>query len=102
MITSPIKNWRRQKISKQFLGKVGKISTWTQIFSAGDDHKTYSPYIVAIVEFEDGIRAYGQLVDVNISNIDSLKDSLVKGVLRKLQEPSKDDIVTYGLKFAML
>ena len=98
-MTSSIKNWRRQKISKQFLGKIGKIVTWTQIFSAGNDHKTYSPYFVAMVEFTDGSKAYGQLVD--IPNDRPQTGAAVKGVLRKLQEPTKDEIVTYGLKFVI-
>lgn len=100
MITSSIKNWRRQKISKQFLGKVGRIVTWTQIFSAGNDHKTYSPYFVGMIEFTDGTKAYGQIVD--LQNTNPKTGASVKGVLRKLQEPTKDEIVTYGLKFQII
>ena len=100
MVTSSIKNWRRQKISKQFLGKIGKIVTWTQVFSAGNDHKTYSPYFVVMVEFTDGGKAYGQLVDMQ--NNKPKTGAIVKGVLRKLQEPTKEEILTYGLKFVVI
>ena len=100
MITSPIKNWRRQKVSKQFLGKIGKIVTWTKIFSPGNDHKNYSPYLVSMVEFEDGEKTYGQLVDTISENIHA--GAQVEGVLRKLQEPTKNEIITYGVKFRLI
>lgn len=97
---SPVKIWRRQKVIRKLLGKVGKIVTWTNIMVPSADFKEYAPYPVVLVEFPDAKRAFGQLVDHQ-------KDDLFVGkkvicVLRKVRKPTDDGVIAYGLKFRPL
>jgi uncharacterized OB-fold protein len=98
---SPVKIWRRQKKIRSLLGKKGKVVTWTRIFVAGEEFKKYVPYIVAMVEFADGERAMGQLVDVDVQK--DIKPGLrVQSILRKVREVESDDVIAYGIKFKAL
>ena len=97
---SPVKVWRRQKHIRQFLGKKGKVLSWTKIFVAGSSHKKFAPYPVVLVEFEDKTRLYGQLVDFDNSDIKiGMK---VESVLRKVRQVSDDGVIAYGIKFKPL
>lgn len=97
---SPVKIWRRQKKIREMLGKKGKVLTYTRVNVPPSDFKKYAPYYVVIVEFEDGKRAVGQIVDL----VDKkMKMGLkVESILRKVREVSNEDIIAYGLKFRPL
>ncbi len=97
---SPIKSWRRQQTVKEMLGKSGKVVTFTNINVAGSEFKQFSPYVVVMVEFDDGEKTFGQLVDFEV---EELQIGLpVKSILRKVAEHSEESIVNYGLKFKPL
>lgn len=93
----PIQSWRNQKQTRKFLGKKGKILTWTKIFISPDEFKGFTPYPVALVELEDGSKVYGQIVDYEEKNI--IIGQQVESVLRILHNGSPEGIVEYGLKF---
>ena len=97
---SPVKIWRRQKEIRKYLGKEGKIISWTKIFIPGAGFKKYAPYPVVIVDLNGGIRTYGQLVDWQEGDLKIRKK--VKAVLRKVREGSTDGVIAYGLKFKPL
>lgn len=97
---SPIKIWRRQKEIRKILGKKGKILTWTKIHAAGSDFKKYAPYPIALVEFEDKEKAYGQLVNLEKEDLKIGRE--VMAILRKVREPSKEGVIAYGVKFKPL
>lgn len=97
---SPVKIWRRQKEIRKYLGKEGKIISWTKIFIPGKGFKKYAPYPVIMVDFNNGIKAYGQLVDWEEKELRTGKK--VKAVLRKVREGSADGVIAYGLKFIPL
>lgn len=94
---SPVKIWRRQKEIRKMLGKKGRILAWTNIHTAGADFKKYAPYPVVLVEFENKERVYGQLVDWEKKDLGIGRK--VISVLRKVRMPSKEGIITYGIKF---
>lgn len=100
-MTSPVKIWRRQKKIRSLLNRKGKVLTWTRIFVTAEGFKRYAPYIVVMVEFEDGERAMGQLVDVEVQK-DVKQNLKVSSILRKVREPESDDVIAYGLKFKPL
>lgn len=97
---SPVKIWRRQKEIRKILGKEGKILTWTKIHITGADFKKYAPYPVVLVELENKEKAYGQLVDYEENDLNIGKK--MAPVLRKMREPSKEGVITYGVKFKPL
>lgn len=96
---SPVKIWRRQKETRILLGKKGKILSWTKIFVPGKDFKKYAPYSVVMVEFSDGQRSVGQLVDN--PGEPKIGDTATT-VLRKVREGSEDGVIAYGIKFKLL
>ena len=94
---SPVKLWRRQKEIKDKLGKKGRILTWTVIHVSSTGFVKQVPYCVVLVEFENGNQAVGQLV--NYEKKDMKIGKRVIGILRKLKEVGKEDVIIYGLKF---
>ena len=92
---SPVKIWRRQKKVRTLLGRRGKVLTFTKVVVPPSAQKTYAPYHVVLVEFEDGERAVGQLVEARDVQI----GDKVCSVLRKVREPSDDGVIAYGMKF---
>ncbi|MBI4225793.1 OB-fold domain-containing protein [Candidatus Roizmanbacteria bacterium] len=97
---SPVKIWRRQKEIRGLLSKTGSIITWTLIYVSGKDFKKYAPFPVVMVEFENGKKAVGQLVDY--SKEDLKIGGKVISVLRKVRESKAEDVIPYGLKFRPL
>ena len=43
----------------------GEVITWTVINSAPIGFEKYTPYMVALIELEDGLRLISQLVDAD-------------------------------------
>jgi len=94
---SPIKIWRRQKKVAELSEKTGVVVTWTKIFVPGKDFKGNAPYFVVLVDFGDGEKAFGQLVDYNGEKVKTgLK---VKAVIRRVREVQSEDVIPYGIKF---
>lgn len=97
---SPVKIWRRQKEIRKILGKKGKILTWTKIYTSSSDFKHQAPYFVVLVEFEDGEKAFGQLVEVEKKEI---KIGMpVISILRKVRKVGEEDVLPYGVKFKLI
>ncbi len=94
---SPVKIWRRQKEIRELLGKTGRIITWTIIYVSGKGFKQYTPYPVVMVEFINKKRSIGQLVDYKKEELRI--GQIVKGVLRKVRQGSKEGVIAYGIKF---
>lgn len=96
-MVSPVKIWRRQKRIRELLGKKGKVIAWTKIYVAGTDFNQQTPYFVVLVEFENGKRALGQLVDFEEKEIKT--GMRVISVLRKVRKVGSEDVIAYGIKF---
>lgn len=100
MAISPVKIWRRQKEIRSLLHKKGKVLSWTFIYAPPEEFKKNAPYAVVLVAFENGERAFGQLVECDM---DTIKIGMpVYSTLRKVREVSAEDIIAYGLKFKQL
>lgn len=95
-MNSPVQIWRSHKKLHKYLGKQGRLIVWTKIFVAplGFEHQT--PYIVGIVQLEDGERLPAQVVDYPE---ESLKvNQQVKVVIRKIGKAKAEDVIEYGIK----
>lgn len=97
MITTPIKQWRRQKETASLIGKTGKILHWTMIRVPSKSFTREAPYPVVIVELEDKTRMIGQLVDWEQNDLVSHRK--VIAVLRKLPNENPESIISYHIKF---
>ena len=79
------------------LAERGEIITWTIINNAPIGFEKYVPYVVALIELEDGCRLLSQIVDISAEEIRvGLK---VEAVFRKVKEDGKSGIIQYGYKF---
>lgn len=94
---SPVKLWRRQKFIPKLLDKQGKVLSWTVIRTPPAGFKQFAPYITALIEFDDGTRMAGQIVDTKLDQI-KIGQS-VKAVLRRVREADREGVIPYGIKF---
>lgn len=93
---SPVNVWRNQKKVSALLGKTGKIITWTGIAVPPAGFSDQAPYPVVLVEFDDGRRFTGQLVDWEQKDVHV--GQTVQTVVRKIMEPNNDGVIPYGIK----
>ena len=71
--------------------------TWTIITNAPIGFENYVPYVVALIELEDGCRLLSQVVDIDLDELfTGLK---VEAVFRRIKEDGKEGIIQYGYKF---
>ena len=79
----------------QFEGS-GKVVTHTTIYSAPEGFSKMTPYVLGIVELNEGPRLTAQIV----CDPSEVKIGMrVKSVFRKLGEEGPDDVIYYGTKF---
>ncbi|MGC8923705.1 MAG: Zn-ribbon domain-containing OB-fold protein [Candidatus Micrarchaeia archaeon] len=88
---------RKGKIVPHKYSGNGKIYSYTVIRVAPEGYEFYVPYVLAIVELEEGARITGQIVDVDPEEV---KIGMpVEMVFRKLHEDNPEGLITYGFKF---
>lgn len=75
----------------------GKVYTYSVVHEAPDFNNKLKPYVVAMVETDDGIRISAQLVDVDLEDVRI--GMPVRAVLRKISADGPDGIIKYGFKF---
>ena len=93
----PLCNCGSTEFTKYNLAQRGEIVTWTVITNPPIGFEKYTPYIVALIELEDGIRIISQIVDISPGDVSmGLK---VEAVFRKVKEDGNDGILQYGYKF---
>ena len=77
--------------------KIGKLITWSEVTSPPEGFEKMKPYIVGIIEFENGERTTAQIIEVDIRSLRH-GDKLIP-VFRKYFEAGEDGIIHYGLKW---
>lgn len=79
------------------LSENGEVITWTKIGNPPIGFQKFKPYIVALIQLEDGVKILSQVVDVDAEEMNAgLK---VEAVFRKVKEDGKTGIIQYGYKF---
>lgn len=96
MTISPVKIWRNQKYARKFLGKSGKIESFTKIYTPPLGFEGKVPYVVVLVSL-GAEKMVGQMVDFEEEDLQIGK--AVYGVLRRVKNVDKDDVIPYGVKF---
>ena len=79
------------------LSEQGEVVTWTIINNAPIGFEKYVPYIVALIELEDGCKLLSQIVDIEAGEVSS--GMKVEAVFRRIKEDGKEGIINYGYKF---
>ena len=79
------------------LGERGAIVSWTIIRNPPRDYEKYAPYVVALIELDDGVRLLSQVVDIEP---DEMKTGMrVEATFRRVKEDGTSGIIEYGYKF---
>ncbi len=90
---------RKGKLVKvQFSGK-GKIYTHTTIYSAPTGFENQVPYVIALIELEEGARVLGQVVDCDPKDVKI--GAKVEKIFREIQRDDPEGLIHYGFKFKL-
>ncbi len=91
---------RKGKLSqKQFCGR-GKVYSFTEVSSGPVGFELEAPYVLAIIELEEGPKLTAQVVGISEKDV-KIGDS-VEMVFRKIMEDSEEGLIHYGYKFRLL
>lgn len=93
------------------LGGLGKILSYSIIHDGPEAFKDQIPYIIAIIELDEGPRITAQIVDAGLpacvtkeqktNDYNISIGSKVKCVFRKISEDGKSGTIHYGYKFKL-
>ncbi len=85
------------KMQKFRLTGKGKVVTYTVIHDAPKDFDMMKPYVLGIVELDEGVRLTSQIIDVEPGEV---KIGMpVEVAFRKLGEEGDAGVIHYGYKF---
>jgi len=88
---------RGRKLSKhRFAGK-GTVYSYTIMYQTSSPYEPYLPYVVALIDLEEGPRITAQLTDVASDEVKIGMD--VEMVIRKISEEGDRGMIVYGYKF---
>jgi len=90
---------RKGKIEPFEFSGNGKIYSFTEIHAAPAGFENQVPYIVAIVELDEGTRCTGQVVDATRADL-KIGDR-VEGTFRKILSDDPEGPIHYGFKFRL-
>jgi len=83
-------------VSASFSGE-GRIYSYTVVHSPPSGFELEAPYILAIVELDEGPRLTSQIVDTKPEEVSIGKR--VRMVFRRIQESGSEGLIHYGFKF---
>jgi hypothetical protein len=79
------------------LSERGKVVTFTVIHTPPVGYEKYAPYVVGVVELENGVRVLSQIVDCKPEDIAIGTD--VEATFRRVTEDGESGLILYGIKF---
>ncbi len=87
------------KMKPYKLGGKGVVHSYTLVYEPADGFENQVPYIMAIIQLDEGPRITAQIVDCKPEDVKI--GARVEMVFRKLGEDGKAGIIYYGYKFAL-
>ncbi len=75
----------------------GEVVSWTRVHDALPGREVETPYLLGIVELDEGPRVTAQLVDLDPE--EAREGLRVEARFRKLGEASESGVIHYGYKF---
>lgn len=88
---------RKGKIHSAPLSRRGRVFSYTVVHSAPAGFELEVPYILAIVELENGAKLTTQIVDAEPEHVRI--GTPVEVAFRKIQESGAEGVIWYGYKF---
>ena len=91
---------RKGKVKEfRFAGK-GKVYSFTEIYAPPAGFEDQAPYVLAIIELDEGARLTSQIVDAHIKDV-KIGDN-VEVVFRVIQKDDPEGLIHYGFKFKLV
>ncbi|MHA1817305.1 MAG: Zn-ribbon domain-containing OB-fold protein, partial [Candidatus Heimdallarchaeaceae archaeon] len=87
-----------ENVKEYKLATTGKIFHFSTVTQTSDEMMSGAPYLIAIIELEDGIKVTGQIVDCNLN--EAREGMSVRMVFRVLAINGTEGLIRYGFKFA--
>jgi len=85
-------------VEVQYSGK-GKVFSYTEVSSPPEGFEDQVPYLLAVIELEEGARLTGQIVEAHIKDVKI--GSKVERVFRVIQSDDPEGLIHYGFKFRL-
>ena len=79
------------------LSQRGRVLSYTVIRRPPQGYERYTPYVVGLIELDDGVRIMSQIVDCTPE--EAKVGMVVEAVFRKVKEDGDTGIIEYGYKF---
>lgn len=86
------------KMEKFKFSGMGIVYSTTIVHEAHEQFEMQKPYIIALIELDEGAKVLGQVIDCEPNDVNI--GTRVKSSLRKLGEEGKSGIIYYGYKFS--
>ncbi len=86
-----------KNIEKVALPRRGKVVNYSVIWNAPRGYEYYTPYVVALIELDDGTRVFSQLTDVHPEEVEEGME--VEMVIRKTRVSGESGLIAYSYKF---
>jgi len=96
-MVNPVVYWRNKEKKYQYLGKTGKIISFTKIFNPLSDFSQV-PYFVGLIKLKKEKYVAELVVEGKKPSI----NARVKGILRKIKPLQKTGVIQYGVKFKLV
>ena len=88
------------KMERVKLGGKGTVVSYTITHEASEDFEMQKPYVMAIIEMDEGPRLTAQIIDCEPGDV--AIGAKVASTFRKLHEEGKGGIIHYGYKFRLV
>lgn len=85
------------KIERVRLKGEGKIFSVTEVHEGLEELALQRPYILAMVEMDEGVKVTGQVIDCEACDLEI--GTPVRTTMRKLSEEGPSGVIHYGYKF---
>lgn len=85
------------KMQRVQLKGTGEVVTYTVVHDAPEQFEMQKPYVVAIVETDEGVRLTSQIIDVEPGEV--AIGMRVQATFRRLGEEGSAGVIHYGYKF---
>ena len=86
-----------REFTKSHLPDKGRVVTFTVIHTPPPEFEDESPYAMAIVELENGVKMFSQLVDMDPADVKIGMPVLTE--FRQIQAAGESGVLCYGYKF---
>ncbi len=79
------------------LSRKGRVYSYTVIRAAPEGFEAFTPYVIAIIELDEGVKLTSQVVDCEPEDVHI--GMQVEACFRKIREEGEDGVICYGFKF---